>query len=239
MTAANLDRQVDLAGIEPLRELLATGNGLICASGHMGLWELCGHITALQGLPTVAVSRPAKNPAVESVLRKMRESGGQRIIAKWGVLYPLHKALKRGELIGVAADEDTSSHATFAPFLGTLAATSTTSAMLARRTKAPIAVVSCNRVGRGMFKIEVWDVIKPGDIANPEHDDAANDATVTARISAALSRAILAYPEQWLWGSRRFATRPEGEVAGADGLPPRCNDGSPPNIDSHPEARRA
>ena len=38
-----------------------------------------------------------------------------------------------------------------------------------------------------------------------------------------LSRAILAYPEQWFWGSRRFLTRPPGEAPGPDGLPPRAS----------------
>ncbi len=44
--------------------------------------------------------------------------------------------------------------------------------------------------------------------------------TLSIAINEALSSAILSRPEQWLWGSRRFFTRPPGEVPGPDGLPP-------------------
>ena len=44
---------------------------------------------------------------------------------------------------------------------------------------------------------------------------------VTHAVNDALSRAILLHPEQWLWSSRRFLTRPPGESPGPDGLPPR------------------
>jgi hypothetical protein len=47
-------------------------------------------------------------------------------------------------------------------------------------------------------------------------------AAVSGEINAALGEAILARPEQWLWGSRRFAQRPPGEIPGPDGLPPQA-----------------
>ena len=42
-----------------------------------------------------------------------------------------------------------------------------------------------------------------------------------AAIHEALEEAIRAHPEQWLWTYRRWRTRPKGEQAGPDGLPPR------------------
>lgn len=221
ITAANLHAHVDTKEVETLRALHAEGRGVICASGHIGIWELGGHVTALSGLPTVAVSRPAKNPALAAGLAKMRTAGGQRLLTKWGVLFPLHKALSRGEMIGIAADENAATQSTFAPFLGTLAATSTTPALLARRAGAPIAVVTCNRVGRGRYRLHVWDVIRvPKSRGSDPAPAGPADDEIAHRLNAALSRAIAAYPEQWLWGSRRFATRPDGEAAGPDGLPP-------------------
>ncbi len=209
-------KAVDVSDVERLRELHAEGNGVICASGHLGVWEFCGHVVALEGMPALAVSRPASNQALVEVLTKIRTSGGQRIIEKWGVLWPLRKALSRGEVIGLAADENDHERPAFVPFLGTLAATNTSPAFLATRTGAPIAVISCHRVGRAKFRFHVWEVIR----VERSRADSDELAEITARISTALSRAIRAYPEQWLWGSRRFLTRPEGEVMGPDGLPP-------------------
>lgn len=216
--AANLERHVDVSDVEQIRALHAEGNGVICASGHLGIWEMGGHITSLLGLPTLSVSRPSSNPALHRRLLRMRESGGQRIVQKWGVLWPLQKALSRGEMIGIAADENVTQDPVFAPFLGTLAATSTTTAALARRSGAPIVVMSCHRVGRAKFKLHVWDVIR----VQKSRDRSTDYGDVPARINRALTRAIAQYPEQWIWGSRRFATRPDGESLDADGLPPRC-----------------
>ena len=207
---------VDLRGLERVRELQAQGKGVICASGHMGVWELCGHVAAVSGFATNAVGRPPRNPALAEALNAHRSLGGQQILTKWGVLWPIVKALKRGELVGIAADENDRLNPLFVPFLGTLAATNTTPALIQRKTGAPIAVVSVHRTGRGRYRFHVWDVIE-----NPRSKERDPElGSITRRINAALTRAILAYPEQWLWGSRRFHTRPPGEVLGPDGLPP-------------------
>lgn len=129
------------------------------------------------------------------MLGELRSSAGTRVLAKWGILLPLKRALDRGEMVGLLTDEDARERQLFVPFLGTLAATTPSVAFLQRVTGATIVVASVNRVGR----------------------------EVTAQVSAALSRAIHAHPEQWLWGSRRFLTRPPGEQPGPDGLPPRAD----------------
>ena len=118
--------------------------------------------------------------------------------------------------MGLLADEDAPRRPVFAPFLGTLAATRPTPALLQRASGAPIAVVSCARTGRGRYCLRTWAVLRPR-----KHDDPDADLqAVTADVNAALSRGILAHPEQWLWGSRRFLTRPPGERPTPDGLPP-------------------
>lgn len=231
MDAAAVRAQVDLRGLARLRALQAQGKGVICASGHMGVWELCGHVAAVSGIPTNAVGRPPKNQALADTLNAHRELGGQRILTKWGVLWPIVKALKRGELVGIAADENDRVNPTFVPFLGTLAATNTTPALIQRKTGAPIAVVSVHRTGRGRFRFHCWDVIE-----NPRSSEREPELeSITRRINAALTRAILAYPEQWLWGSRRFHTRPAGEALGPDGLPPVAEVARDP-VGAYPDA---
>jgi KDO2-lipid IV(A) lauroyltransferase len=212
----NLDRLAEVGDLERLRPLVAGGRGLICVTGHIGVWELCGHLASLKGFAVTAVSRPASSRPLESLLTSVRTSGGQKVLSKWGVLWSLKKALDRGEALGIVADEDTAEQAIFAPFLGTLAATTPTPAALHRGTGVPIAVLACHRVARGRYELRVWDVIRLPRTPDREADLLA----ITGQVNAALSRAILHAPEQWIWGSRRFRTRPPGEVPGPDGLPP-------------------
>jgi KDO2-lipid IV(A) lauroyltransferase len=218
LTAENLERSVDAEAYRELISLAAEGRGVICVSGHLGVWELCAHVASLLGLPITIAARPTGIAPVDAALTSIRSAGGARVLSKWRVLLRLERALERGEMVGLLADEDAPDRPIFAPFLGTLAATTRSVAFLQHVTGAPIAVASVHRVGRGRWRCHLWRVIR----AEPGAPAEAREREVTAAVNEALSRAILAYPEQWLWGSRRFVTRPAGESPGPDGLPPRA-----------------
>ncbi len=222
--AANLARHVDFRALAELRKLHAEGRGVICVSGHIGVWELLGHAARLEGLPVSIVARRMPQPPLHDLVDFIRRHAGQEVIEQRGALWHLKKALDRGRVIGLLADEDTPEKPIFVPFLGTLAASSRAAALLQRVSGAPIAVVGCHRVGRDRFRIDVWRVIPYAGTRDTDPDP----THVTAAIAEALSRAILARPEQWLWGSRRYLTRPAGEQPGPDGLPPRV-----PKADPH------
>lgn len=211
----NLSRFVDLADWRRVDEQYRLGKGVICVTGHIGVPELLGHVASLQGIPTVGVFSPSA-PPIEAALTAIRSSGGQRVLSNQGAIWPLKKALDRGAAIGLAADENTRKNPVFAPFLGTLAATSATPALLHLTSGAPIVVATIHRVGRLRYRLHVWDVITCASPGDRQTDLKA----ITREMNTALSRAIRAYPAQWFWSARRFRTRPDGEVAGSDGLPP-------------------
>ncbi len=218
LDAARVARHVDLAVLATLRELLAEGRGLICVSGHLGAWELLAHAASVSGLPATVIVRRVEPAAVDALLARIRASGGLQTVPQRGALWALRRALARGEIAGLLADEAGHRAPLFAPFLGTLAATSPAAAFLQRKSGAPIAVVSCERVARERHRIRLWRVIRAPARAGGRQALAA----VSGEINAALGEAILARPEQWLWGSRRFAHRPPGETPGPDGLPPQA-----------------
>lgn len=217
LDAARLARHVNLAALAALRGLLAEGRGLICVSGHLGAWELLAHAASVSGLPVTVVVRRIGPAPLDALLARIRASGGVRCVPQRGALWALRRALARGEVAGLLADEGGRAPL-FAPFLGTLAATTPAAAFLQQKSGAPIAVVSCERVARERHRIRLWRVIRP-----PADGGVATLAGVSAEINAALGEAILARPEQWLWGSRRFAERPPGETLGQDGLPPQAS----------------
>jgi len=211
----NLARYVDLSEWDRIGQEYRRAEGVICVTGHIGVPELLGHVASLQGIPTLGVFSSGA-PHIDAVLMAIRSSGGQRVLPKSGAIWPLKKALDRGDAIGLAADENTRKNPVFVPFLGTLAATSTTPALLHLSTGAPIVVATIHRVGRLRYRLHVWDVITHAETG----DRRADLEVVSRKMNAALSRAIRAYPAQWFWGSRRFQTRPDGEIVGVDGIPP-------------------
>ena len=216
LQADAIEPSVDAQAFREVLRLTEEGRGMICVSGHLGVWELSPYLPSLLGHPVTVVVRPTGIAPVDAVLTAIRGAGGTKVVEKWSILLPLKRALERGELVGLLADEDARERPIFVPFLGTLAATTPSVAFLQRVTGAPIVVASVHRVGRGRWRCHVWRVIRP----EPAADGKDSEREVTEAVNEALSRAILAYPEQWFWGSRRFLTRPPGERPGADGLPP-------------------
>ncbi len=218
LRADALERSVDARSLRELIPLLEEGRGLICVSGHLGVFELGAYLPNLVGFPITVAVRPTGIAPIDAVLTSIRRASGTRVLDKWGILLPLKRVLERGEAVGLLADEDVRKRPIFVPFLGTLAATRPSAAFLQRVSGAPIVVASVNRVARGRWRCHVWRVIR----SLPGAAGESAEREVTAAVSEALSRAILAYPEQWFWGSRRFFTRPPGERPGPDGLPPRA-----------------
>lgn len=209
-------RHVDLTAFAPIRALLAEGSGVIVATGHLGNWELFALAAGRDGFDVTVLARPLPEPGLTRWLTRERERSGARFLSKFGGLWALKKVLDRGEVVGLNVDENVREGGLFVPFAGVLAATNASAARLQRITGAPIAVMTCNRLDVERFVIRLWAVIRPDPAAEKE----AEALRVTAAVAAGLERALRAYPEQWLWGLRRFETRPAGEPPTPDGLPP-------------------
>jgi KDO2-lipid IV(A) lauroyltransferase len=218
MTRRRIAKRVEFPDLARIRGLVEEGRGLIIATGHFGDWEMLQHVgpTFLER-PITTLARPCPERGVQRWLVGNRERFGQRILSKFGGLWPLRKALKRGEAIGLNVDENMRRGGVFVPFCGVLAATNPSSALLQRRSGAPIVVLTANRVGWERFRLHLWAVVEP----DPEGEPEAEKLRVTQAIAAGFEAGLRAYPEQWLWALRRWETRPSEEAHTPSGLPPR------------------
>ena len=232
VTTRNVDRYIeDNESWRELKRTFAERQGILGVTGHMGSPELLGHGVSVGIEPLHSVMRPLALPALDRVLRSLRGSGGQVLVTKWGAVRDVRKLLLQKKPTAFLVDEnETRAKSTvFVPFLGTLAATPTSVALLHLRTGAPITVGTMHSLRRGWFgrerwRFHLWRVVRH----TPTGDQHKDVEAVCREINLGLSAAIRAYPEQWFWGMRRFKTRPDGEILGADGLPP-----------ADPEARQA
>lgn len=212
----NVHAHIETPDHELLRAAYAEGKGLICATGHVGVWDVAGHGAGLLGLPITSVFRPSPLPALNRLIARLRTTTGQTVVARKNVMWTLKGVLADRELIGILCDGGGKHSSVVAPFLGTPARTVATPALLHLLTGAPIAVVGVLRTGRMRYRVRVYDMIHHPPTADREADLVA----ITTRVNAGLSQAIAEAPEQWFWQSRRFRHRPPGEVPGPDGLPP-------------------
>ncbi len=211
LTIEDTDRLVEWDGNDVrIREMLARGKGAIFATGHVGNWEVCGAVFALKGFSSGAVARPLDNPYLDRYVKSVRQSRGQRIWDKFGVLRRLVKTLKNGEGFGILVDQDAGQRGLFVPFFGIEASTIPTHADLALLTGAPIMAVGFHRIGGPMrFTVRCGPPRWPDPAADKEQERHRLLALVNADLEAIIRRD----PSQWLWLHRRWKTRPPAELS--------------------------
>ena len=206
---------VETEGVEHLRDGLAQGKGLIVVGMHYGNWEMPGEYLAQHFPPTYAVGKEQADEFFTKIAFPWRAKYGVRnIMAGNKANSAILRALKEGAILGLLSDQNGGRMGIFAPFAGTLASTVAGPAVLGLRTGAPLVLVYCRRLAPGRLKIVCAPISKDGiEGFDPETGRATPEATaeMLTRVNAAIEGVIREDPTQWLWGHKRWRTRPEGE----------------------------
>lgn len=202
-TPAELEKLVQIEGMEHMQQALAGGRGAIMMGAHFTSMLMCGRLLAMH-LPFHILVKPASNPLYETLMRSYRERDYAGIINA-DDLRSMVRALKRGEIVWYSPDQDLGrNRSVFAPFMGVPTATITATARLAKMSGAPVVPINFERLPdcRGYRMC-----LLPAMEGFPSGDDVA-DAT---RINQFIEEHVREVPEQYLWAHRRFKTRPPGE----------------------------
>lgn len=200
---------VETEGLEHAHAALAAGSGLIALGMHYGSWDVCGAYLSTKVKTLYATSKPQRDGYFTRLISPWRERSNVQLIN------PLDKfnsvtlrVLKDNGILGLVADINGGSTGTFAPFCGTLASCVAGPAALALKTGAPMCVILCRRLGPGRLRF----IVKPPvDMSGLPADRQAALLEVTTRVNAAYEACIREEPTQWLWGHKRWKTRPPGE----------------------------
>src|SRR5690348_16993586 len=212
-------------GEELITEAIERGNGLIIVSAHFGNFE---YGVSRLGAIGYRMTTPAERMRPEALYQwvcKTREHFNLRLLPADSreTLREMRTALKRNELVVVAADRYIIGSSIEVPFFGEPARLPTSPFALALKTGAPIVGSFSWRLGRGRSH----GVVIPLDI-QPEPKDSEGDGSAatrarsedaTARAVAKyveqLERLISMYPEQWvstlapIWDSEDTGDAPE------------------------------
>ncbi|MCW5963572.1 MAG: lysophospholipid acyltransferase family protein [Bryobacterales bacterium] len=199
-----LDKVFTMEGLEIVDEAFSKGHGILFATGHLGAWELSALGFGAKVRPMDIIARPLDNPLLDRWITALRESSGNRVLAKSGTVREVLRALGENRAVGFLVDHNViSSDLCFIRFLGVEAAASTVFAKLAARTGAVVIPGFC-----------LWEETRKQFVLRfyPPVPISGNTIEDTQRIHSCLEEVLLAYPEQWLWVHRRFKTRPGGEA---------------------------
>lgn len=202
--ASNISSWIRCEGGEHYEEAKRRGKGILFATAHLGNWELSAFAHALITEPMHVVVRPLDNPRIDRFVEARRRLSGNIIIEKKEGARAILKALARNEAVGVLIDQNVApEEGVFIDFFGTPACAGTAFARIAHRSGAAV-----------IPGFALWSETEQRHILHfdPIVETTGNAAADTARIQAAVERAIRRNPDQWLWIHRRWKTRPEGSA---------------------------
>ena len=195
---------------EILWEALQQKKGVVMLACHMDNWEWLGAALALNGFPLSAVEKPQPNRVYSDFMNELRRGAGQEIFARGtSEILGCARAMKKGRMLGLIADQDGGYDGIFVPFLGKMASTPTGPAYFARKFKAPCINIFIIRkpdgYGHQVFVEEPFYYENTGD-------QKADDYNLTLKMTRSVEKIIKKYPENWLWFQHRWNT-PYEEVA--------------------------
>lgn len=194
-------------GLENYRAAKARGKGILYLTGHFSAWELLPAAHALYGYPLSFITRPLDNRLLDRYLLGIRQSKGNRAISKKNSARQLLRELKSGGSAGILMDQNTSlQEGVFADLFGVPAATSSSVALLALRTGAPVLPGFLTPLRDGKYTIKF---LPPVDVVRTR--DTARDLEInTRRFNEVIEGIIREQPESWLWGHKRWKLQPDG-----------------------------
>jgi KDO2-lipid IV(A) lauroyltransferase len=183
--------------LEPARQALAGGKGMIVVSAHLGCFELLGPLYVGLGPMTILFKPPRKRFLQGWVERARAAPGLATAPANSRGLRMLVKALRRGETIGILTDQCPSQgQGAWAPFFGREAYTMTLVQRLQASTAAPILLAFAERLPTaGAYRLHshVMPQLLP-----------AGEQAAVGELNACLESMIRKAPSQYLWSYNRY-----------------------------------
>jgi KDO2-lipid IV(A) lauroyltransferase len=203
-TLVEYDPECGLNNYETAR---SAGRGILYITGHFSAWELLPTAHALYGHPLRFVTRPLDNRVLEQYLLRIREAAGNQVISKKNAARQILETLKSAGSVGILMDQNIQpQEGVFVDLFGIPAATTSSVALFALRTDAPVlpGYLTPMREGRYIIKfLPPVPLVRTGD--------KAQDVFINTRLfNRVMERIIREQPESWLWGHKRWWYQPPG-----------------------------
>lgn len=210
LSPAAMLQRVEFEGEERARLAYAQGRGVLFFTGHFGFWELHAIVHGLQLRPIGVLARALDNPHLNALLEEIRGRTGNAVIYRQGAVRRVLKTLAAGDGVAMLIDQHMhSSDAIWVDFFERPAATTSTLALLALRTGAPVVPVFALPIGRGRYRMIYEHAVEP-----PAGEGAEAVREFTQRCTDVLEMYVRRNPELWLWMHRRWRDAPVPEGRG-------------------------
>ena len=186
---------VETEGWERLEAAFDMGRGVIVASPHYGNPEVILQMVSLTGKASHAPAEHIQPEALYQYISSLRSCRGVNLIPVDGPLTELFRALRRGEVIGLALDRDTTNSGREVEFFGRATHLPDGTALTALRTGAPVVVVLASRLPKSRYCLRAYPpIVFP---ATRQADDTTVEAAMR-QILEVVEPEMRKDPSQWV-----------------------------------------
>jgi KDO2-lipid IV(A) lauroyltransferase len=104
LTSQNVSQYVELENMEFWREELKPGRPVIFGCYHYSNFEWMSHVVGFSGVLSAIIAQEFKNPLLDPIFVRLRETAGHRVVAREGAVLHLYKALRRKGRVAILVD---------------------------------------------------------------------------------------------------------------------------------------
>lgn len=194
LTKDDIAKLVQVNGFENLENALARGKGVVFITAHFGNLDIVGQTFAIRGYK---VTTPAEHVKPEILYQRIvatRAAKGLTLIPVDGPLLALVRALKKNEIVGLAADLDVTKSGIVVDFFDAPARLPDGHVQLALRTGAALLPAFSMRLPDNTFAAYAEPPIELQNTGNFEADVRAS----VEQVARVLEKWIGQHPEQWV-----------------------------------------
>jgi len=168
-------------------------SGAVVATLHLGNFEPYGAFLAQHDFVAVVPIEELRPAALHEFMVARRGTGrGVELVPLSKARRPMVEALRRGGVVGIAADRDLGGDGQAVTFFGEAATVPAGPAALSVMTGRPLLVAACWREGPERFRARAWPVE-----AALSGDRRADTAALSQAMVDRFEEAIAVAPEQW------------------------------------------
>jgi KDO2-lipid IV(A) lauroyltransferase len=203
--------RVDFEGLEHAEAALTPGKGSIYMTAHFGNWELMPQsYLAKTGIAVGVIMQDTRIPKLTELIRSMRANKGNIIFSANDSAIRYLRALRKGGVIAMLADQDTKKQSgTHVKFFGLPALTPTGGPFLAKKSGASILPLFIRRrrddPTRHVFRCH------PPIFSDPALSDEEDVHRMLQAYTSILEQEVRENPGQWVWMHERWRHQPKGQ----------------------------
>jgi len=184
---------IEVEGWEHLEAAMAPGRGVVLVTAHCGNPEVFAHVVASLGVPLTGFFERLKPEVLYRYVHRLRTAHGLRLIPVGGPVLEVFRTLRRGEMVGLVMDRDTTDSGEVLEFFGEPAWLPTGYARLAAQARAPILLAVSHRLPAGRAVARLYPpLFPPAGLSREERT-----TWFLRQVLPRMERAIAQEPGQW------------------------------------------